>query len=93
MALFSYEDKRLRIVVHTGNLIESDWEDRTQGLWISPSCPPSDDGTEGPDSETNFKRDLLRYLSAYSLSALDPWMDKIRHCDMSSIKYIHFKLI
>ena len=94
MALFSYEDKSLRIVVHTGNLIESDWEDRTQGLWISPSCPPvsPDDDTEGPDSETGFKRDLLRYLSAYGLSALDPWMDKIRRCDMSSIKYLHFIL-
>lgn len=32
MSMMSYEDGSLRIVVHTGNLIESDWEDRTQGF-------------------------------------------------------------
>jgi hypothetical protein len=31
--MMSYEDGNLRIVVHTGNLIESDWEDRTQGTY------------------------------------------------------------
>lgn len=31
--MMSYEDGNLRIVVHTGNLIESDWEDRTQGAY------------------------------------------------------------
>jgi hypothetical protein len=30
--MMSYEDGSLRIAVHTGNLIESDWEDRTQGM-------------------------------------------------------------
>lgn len=92
----SYMDGSLRIVVHTGNLIESDWEDRTQGLWISPLCLPlpprdttndsGDDAIEG-DSEVGFKRDLLRYLDSYSLPELEPWIQKIRRCDMSGIKY------
>lgn len=53
MALLGYEDGSLRVVVHTGNLIESDWENRTQGLWISPRCP-----TDGPpaDSATGFRK-------------------------------------
>lgn len=83
-----YEDDSLRIVVHTGNLIESDWEDRTQGLWISPTCPllaeasPENTG----ESPTFFKRDLLRYLDSYSLAVLKPWIEKVKKADMSSIK-------
>ena len=90
MALLSYEDDSFRVVVHTGNLIESDWLNRTQGIWISPSCPPQAVGsTTSPpiDSEdTGFKRDLIRYLEAYSLPELTPWLEKIRQSDMSSIK-------
>ncbi|KZS04356.1 putative Tyrosyl-DNA phosphodiesterase [Daphnia magna] len=89
MSMMSYEDGSLRIVVHTGNLIESDWEDRTQGIWVSPSCPPllseAAENTGDGDSVTGFKRDLLRYLETYSLVALQPWMEKIRKADMSHI--------
>lgn len=86
--MMSYKDGSLRIVVHTGNLIESDWEDRTQGIWVSPSCPPSPSEVlgDGYDSITGFKQDLLRYLETYSLPALQPWIEKIRLADMSSIK-------
>lgn len=82
MALLGYEDGSLRVVVHTGNLIESDWENRTQGLWISPRCP-----TDGPpaDSATGFRKDLVRYLEAYSVPELRPWIDKIRKSNMSAI--------
>lgn len=87
MALLSYEDGSLRVVIHTGNLIESDWEDRTQGLWISPSCPPSTNQDDGEDSPTGFKKELLRYLEGYSMpDVFQSWMDKIRRCDMSAIK-------
>ena len=80
-----YQDGSLRIVVHTGNLIESDWQDRTQGMWISPACPSLLDSKE-ETSKTGFKKDLLRYLQSYSLPALQHWMDKIRSVDMSAIK-------
>lgn len=40
------------------------------------------------DSLTGFKSDLIRYLESYSLSALQPWIEKILQADMSSIKYI-----
>lgn len=86
MSLLAYEDGSLRMVVHTGNLIESDWENRTQGLWISPKCCPGLTNP-GKDSTTGFKRDLLRYLNAYSLTSLQPWIEKIKNCDMDHIKY------
>jgi len=84
MSLLAYEDGSLRMVVHTGNLIESDWENRTQGLWISPKCCPGLTNP-GKDSTTGFKRDLLRYLNAYSLTSLQPWIEKIKNCDMDHI--------
>lgn len=81
-----YTNGSLRVIVHTGNLIESDWEDRTQGIWISPSCPPLTSAEENGDSHTGFKRDLLRYMESYSLPVLQKWIDKIRRSDMSAIK-------
>lgn len=82
-----YEDGNLRVIVHTGNLIESDWEDRTQGIWVSPSIPELRDGSRGGgESPTGFKRDLLRYFEAYSLPCLKPWIERIKNSDMSSIK-------
>jgi len=40
------------------------------------------------DSLTGFKNDLIRYLESYSLSALQPWIEKVHQADMSNIKYI-----
>lgn len=89
MAIFQYEDDSLRVIVHTGNLIESDWEDRTQGIWVSPSCPTlnEDSKSANGDSPTNFKNDLLHYLESYALQILRPWIEKIKNADMSLIKY------
>ena len=39
MMLFHYKEG-CRIVVHTANLIEDDWYEKTQGFWISPLFPP-----------------------------------------------------
>ena len=37
--LLIYEDDSMRVVVSTANLVASDWENRTQGVWVSPKCP------------------------------------------------------
>ena len=34
--VFVYDDESVRVVVSTANLVASDWENRTQGLWVSP---------------------------------------------------------
>ena len=39
MMLLTYEDGGLWVVVHTANLVPGDWENRTQGLWVSDKCP------------------------------------------------------
>ena len=95
MMVLVYEDNSVRIVVHTSNLISSDWENRTQGLWVSPKCPLLHDksafSSQGQgqknlgDSTTKFKYSLLRYLNYYEVSALRPFVEHINQCDFSSI--------
>lgn len=49
--------------------VPSDWENRTQGIWISPKCPRLPDGSSAKegDSQTGFKASLIRYLKFYEV--------------------------
>ena len=38
MMLLQYTNG-LRIVIHTANLVPDDWEEKTQGYWVSPLFP------------------------------------------------------
>jgi len=87
MMVLVYDDESVRVVVHTSNLVSSDWENRTQGLWISPRCAkmPSDSKSNSGDSETMFKRSLLQYLTYYEVSAVQQFIEAISKVDMSSV--------
>ncbi|XP_064403592.1 tyrosyl-DNA phosphodiesterase 1-like isoform X2 [Halichondria panicea] len=87
----------MRVIVHTANLIAKDWDQKTQGVWISPMFPSSNTTTRPssylsqPSSSTashctNFQHDLLEYLDAYGGSALNEWKKWIRNHDMSSAR-------
>lgn len=87
MMLLLYEDG-FRVVIHTANLVSSDWFQKTQGMWISPLFPPLKMGaplTTG-DSSTNFKSDLIEYLSSYRAKELDEWITYIKQHDLSKAK-------
>ncbi|XP_065216562.1 probable tyrosyl-DNA phosphodiesterase [Planococcus citri] len=89
MMILSYTDKSIRVIVTTGNLIEFDWENTTQGIWISPRLPFIEQRTDEEyqfDSETKFKKDLLSYLRAYNLSVLNPWIEKVKNADCREVK-------
>ncbi|XP_065580410.1 probable tyrosyl-DNA phosphodiesterase isoform X2 [Artemia franciscana] len=84
MCLLYYDDQSMRVVVHTGNLYENDWEDRTQGLWISPRCYT---GKGDMDSATFFRRDLISYLNTYEQPKLiNKWIERLNKLDMSEIR-------
>ena len=87
MMILEYEDDSLRVVVHTANLIGSDWTNRTQGLWVSPRCPALPEGS--PDSEgeskTFFKTSLLRYLKFYELSPLKSYVEAVKRADFGEV--------
>ncbi len=114
MSVLAYKDNSIRVVVSTANLVESDWENRTQGLviiyvtrqretvffkhflfrgfllrlWISPKLPPLPPGADtlAGESTTQFKADLLRYLSAYRLPQLQEWIGRIQRADFTSVR-------
>ncbi|KAM7165475.1 tyrosyl-DNA phosphodiesterase 1 isoform 3-T5 [Macrochelys suwanniensis] len=87
MMLLLYEEG-LRVVIHTSNLIDADWDQKTQGIWLSPLYPRLPHGTTGSagESVTNFKSDLIHYLMAYNSPTLKEWADIIQEHDLSETR-------
>lgn len=85
MMLLQY-DVGIRVIIHTANLVQGDWHQKSQGVWISPVFPklPTGSSPRDGDSETGFKRDLLEYLRAYKQHHLEEWIRLIGEHDMSS---------
>ncbi|XP_053111625.1 tyrosyl-DNA phosphodiesterase 1 isoform X2 [Hemicordylus capensis] len=87
MMLLCYEEG-LRVVIHTSNLINEDWYQKTQGIWLSPlyrRLPPGADGSAG-ESHTNFKSDLINYLMSYNSPTLNEWVEVIKQHDLSETR-------
>ncbi|XP_012288196.1 probable tyrosyl-DNA phosphodiesterase [Orussus abietinus] len=85
--ILKYKDNGIRVVVSTANLYSDDWENRTQGVWISPHLPEmkqSSDTASG-ESPTGFKKDLEEYLLKYKEPALTDWICAIRRANFSSV--------
>lgn len=77
----------IRVCIHTANLIERDWHQKTQGVWISPLFGPiCGNQTTADISQTRFKTDLLEYLNAYNSKEIDYWCQLIKRHDLSSAK-------
>lgn len=87
MMILEYNDGGIRIVVSTANLYTDDWENRTQGLWISPHLPSLSnlDDTNNGESKTGFKKDFLQYLKSYKQQALSSWIDIVEKADFSDV--------
>lgn len=82
--MFLLYKEGLRIVITTANLIARDWDQKTQGVWMSPIFPKLCESSPASSSLTNFKEDLLEYLAAYGGNLLDGWKNCIRDHDTSS---------
>ncbi|KYM97378.1 putative tyrosyl-DNA phosphodiesterase [Cyphomyrmex costatus] len=85
--ILQYKDDGIRVVVSTANLYSNDWENRTQGLWISPHLPRLPESAHPNDGEslTGFKKALERYLSKYELPILTQWIHAVRRADFSDV--------
>ena len=77
-------DTALLVVIHTANLVQNDWHQKTQGIWISPCLPVQEDNTS--TDLTTFQTDLVAYLNAYNLSSLNEWIEIIKTHDFNSVK-------
>ncbi|XP_073494314.1 tyrosyl-DNA phosphodiesterase 1 [Phyllobates terribilis] len=87
MMLLLYEEG-LRVVIHTSNLIRDDWHQKTQGIWLSPLYPRLPEGSSSlaGESRTNFRSDLVAYLSSYNSPSLKEWIDIIKQHDLSETR-------
>jgi hypothetical protein len=76
---------RMRVVVHTANLIAIDWGLKTQGVWESPlfSLKAAPSTVAG----CLFERDLIRYLAYYGGSTKHLG-EQVRRFDMSQCRAI-----
>ncbi|KAL6739606.1 hypothetical protein Aduo_013040 [Ancylostoma duodenale] len=74
-------ETKLHIIVSTANLIEGDWDQKTQCFYYA-SGYFSD---EGVSTQSEFAKDLCDYLSEYHLSDITYWIDRIKNCDLSGI--------
>ncbi|KYN35399.1 putative tyrosyl-DNA phosphodiesterase [Trachymyrmex septentrionalis] len=77
----------IRVIVSTAGLHPVDWENRTQGLWISPHLPYLPESAKPSDGEspTGFKKDLERYLNKYEQPALTQWIRAVQMADFSDV--------
>ncbi|KAF9582714.1 tyrosyl-DNA phosphodiesterase 1 [Lunasporangiospora selenospora] len=60
-----YKDNTMQLVVHTANLIEQDWRNKTQAVFTTGrlGLKPTNTSTGSPTCA--FERDLLEYLERY----------------------------
>jgi tyrosyl-DNA phosphodiesterase 1 len=66
-------DELAQVIIHTANMIEQDWRNMTQGVWLSPLLSLESPHAGGPASTTipaigtgaRFKRDFMAYLRQY----------------------------
>jgi len=86
MMVLTYSCGGVRVVVHTANLVGSDWINRSQGLWVSPLCPRLAEGGGRGEATTGFKAALLRYLRFYEVSAVHQFVAALEGADMSGVK-------
>lgn len=64
MLLF-FKSGTCRVVIHTSNMLERDWNNKTQMVWTSPPLTPLNPGTaEKISAGKEFKSDLFEYFKA-----------------------------
>ncbi|KAG0256143.1 hypothetical protein BG011_004726 [Mortierella polycephala] len=63
MLLF-YSDNTMQLIIHTANMIEQDWRNKTQAVFTTGRLSKK---VQGPGLSTcSFERDLLEYLEHYN---------------------------
>lgn len=77
----------MRVVITTANLIHQDWDEKTQGVWISPFFPKRS-STSGQNEATKcqFQSDLVDYIRQYGSGPLNEWKQHILEHDMSGAR-------
>ncbi|KAL3895067.1 MAG: hypothetical protein SGCHY_004917 [Lobulomycetales sp.] len=86
MMILFYQTGAARLVVHTANLIEADWRNKTQACWISPLLSAKPSGS--PHDACQFEQDLFRYLKSYHEPKFDRLLSRLARLDFSQCRAI-----
>ncbi|KAK6748185.1 hypothetical protein RB195_001046 [Necator americanus] len=79
LSIFESETK-LHVVVSTANLIEGDWDQKTQCFYYATGT-----FSDGDTTENEFANDLCDYLAEYHLPDITYWIDRIRNSEFTGI--------
>ncbi|RUS34182.1 hypothetical protein BC938DRAFT_482062 [Jimgerdemannia flammicorona] len=88
MLLF-YNDDTMRVVIHTANLVSSDWRNKTQAVYTSPVLHKkrSPQLSSSPAEMSMFEKDLTDYFKAYG-HQLSRFCELFKDYDFSECKAI-----
>lgn len=93
MVLFR-RDELAQVIIHTANMIEQDWRNLTQGVWLSPLLPKLGVDTSKAVTGTlpaigtgaRFKRDFMTYLRHYGGNRTTDCASQLEQYDFAAIK-------
>lgn len=89
MMINMYKDDTLEVVVHTANLQQLDWEQKTQGIWRSGRLQRGVKGeVQANDIGFKFKSDLIKYLEAYRKGGINDMVEVFKKYNFSPVKAI-----
>ena len=70
------------MAIYSANLLDYDWTERTQVIWVSPLMPLLG---EKEKIENDFENDLISYLSGYNLAPIQKIVESFRNYDFSGV--------
>jgi len=83
MSILKFRNIGLRVAIYSANLLDYDWRERTQVIWLSPLLPLL---KEKSKTSSEFETDLVEYIDSYSLAPLNSLLQSFEKYDFSSIK-------
>uniref|UniRef100_A0A0N5AX62 Tyrosyl-DNA phosphodiesterase 1 n=1 Tax=Syphacia muris TaxID=451379 RepID=A0A0N5AX62_9BILA len=85
LSIFESDTGKLHIIISTANLVQGDWENKTQAFY---HC--SGEFVEKKFVRSSFQDELVAYLNFYmkstSWSVIEYWRDRVAAVDLSEIK-------
>ncbi|KAJ3211860.1 tyrosyl-DNA phosphodiesterase 1 [Entophlyctis luteolus] len=88
MMILFYADTRAHIVIHTANLVERDWGQKSQMCWVSSLLQHKEISKDNPQkrspstSNPQFEQDFMAYLGAYG-KELEPLRKRLQEFDLT----------
>ncbi|MFH4979367.1 hypothetical protein AB6A40_006076 [Gnathostoma spinigerum] len=90
LSIFDNDKDEIHVIISTANLLQNDWESKTQAFYHCRSKAEQCD--RDPEKCDMFRDDLMEYLKNYSSSRdwqlIQYWHDRISNADFSEIEAV-----